>query len=193
MTEITNTYHHGDLRAAVIEIALAEIETTGFEALSLRKLAKKLGVSHQAPYKHFPNKEALLADLATVGYQMLERKTRASSSRVSDGQKKLVSAGKAYVHFVTSHPQLSAVMFGNRNRLQQFPHLMQAASEALGALREIIQSGQDQHTLVEADADLMTMVAWATVHGLALIKVSGGAGETQVERVVDLLIQGLGT
>src|SRR5690349_3579164 len=98
-----STYHHGDLRPALLKAAGRVLEKEGPAALSLRELARRAGVSHNAPYRHFADREALLAALAADGFRMLGEVLGVASSR---------HRGEAYVRFALEHPQLFRLMFG---------------------------------------------------------------------------------
>ena len=97
------TYHHGDLRAAVLAAAGKLIEKEGVAGLSVREAARRAGVSHNAPYRHFPDRDALLAALAAEGFTQLEKALEKRSGR---------ELGEAYVRFALAHPQRFRLMFG---------------------------------------------------------------------------------
>jgi len=91
-------YHHGDLREALLAVARRVLATAGPEALSLRELARALDVSHNAPYRHFPTREALLAALAAEGFRELSRRTREAMEQVPP-ERRMTVRGAAYVGF----------------------------------------------------------------------------------------------
>src|ERR1700674_5400381 len=98
-----STYHHGDLPAALLRAAGKTLEKHGPAGLSLRAAARRAGVSHNAPYRHFPGREALLAALAAEGFAMLAERLRGQPGR---------AMGEAYVRFALEHPQRFRLMFG---------------------------------------------------------------------------------
>src|SRR5947209_18285401 len=98
-----STYHHGDLPAALLRAAGRTLEKQGMGALSLRETARRAGVSHNAPYRHFPDREALLAALAAEGYTILGEQLRGKPAR---------EMGEAYVRFALDQPQRVRLMFG---------------------------------------------------------------------------------
>jgi AcrR family transcriptional regulator len=143
-------YHHGDLRAQLLREAGELLEKEGLAALSLREVARRAGVSHNAPYRHFPDRDSLLAALAEEGYQRfgnaLEKRPRREM-------------GEAYVDFALAHPQRFRLMFGGR-----IPGKDHRAYEALK------KSFGD---LGEEDAGYAAAAAWGLVHGLAHLLLDG--------------------
>lgn len=160
MTERRNngSYHHGDLRNALRQSAREILEEEGLPALSLRAVARRVGVSHAAPYRHFPNHEALLADLAVEGFSEL-REAIASAGAAPGGQAdKMAEIGAAYMRFAVRRPALARLMFGSQmpNR-SDFPPLGEAA-EAVGA--EIGKALGDS---------VLGLAVWGAVHGLTML------------------------
>src|SRR5215469_14061638 len=98
------TYHHGDLRAALVKAAVVEIERSGYENLSLRELAASLGVSRAAPYRHFADRRALLAAIAAAGFDELTAIHRNANGKTP--QARLAAAGRGYLAFAAERPQL---------------------------------------------------------------------------------------
>ena len=146
------TYHHGDLRAAILRAAGRQLEKQGVGAVSLRAAARRAGVSHNAPYRHFPDREALLAALAAEGFRRLAETLAAGSAR---------DTGEAYVRFALAHPNRFRLMFGGGLSLASHPGLRagsQAAHEAF--LSALV-------TLGIGDPARAAAAAWSLVHGLA--------------------------
>jgi AcrR family transcriptional regulator len=106
-----STYHHGDLRAALLTAAAAEIERIGYENLSLRELAESLGVSRAAPYRHFADRRALLAAVAADGFDRLTAIYRNAIANETKPQGRLAAAGRGYLAFAAERPQLFRLMF----------------------------------------------------------------------------------
>src|SRR5512138_2858982 len=120
-----STYHHGDLPAALLKAAGRTLEKQGIGALSLRETARRAGVSHNAPYRHFPDREALLVALAAEGFAMLGERLQGKPGR---------EMGEAYVRFALEQPQRFRLMFGGVLPLGKYPELGAAAKAAHGAL-----------------------------------------------------------
>src|SRR5579863_2016700 len=104
-------YHHGDLRAALLQAAAAEIERGGYEALSLRELAASLGVSRAAPYRHFVDRRALLSALAAHGFDELTAIHQRAGRKSGSARERLAAAGRGYLAFALARPQLFRLMF----------------------------------------------------------------------------------
>src|SRR5215467_8580881 len=98
-------YHHGNLRQALLAKALTSLQKGGVEQLSLRELARSLEVSQAAPYRHFPDKESLLAELAAQGFRDLARDMRASMQGEDEAAAALQATGLSYIRFATGHPE----------------------------------------------------------------------------------------
>lgn len=152
------SYHHGDLRNAMRKSARAILEEEGLAALSLRAVARRAGVSHAAPYRHFPSHEALLADLAADGFAELRDAIAAAGAMPGDRADKIAAIGAAYVRFTVRHPALARLMFGSQiaNR-SDFP-VLGAAADALGA--EFGKALEDS---------VLGLAVWSAVHGLAML------------------------
>jgi AcrR family transcriptional regulator len=158
MTIEPRRYHHGDLRSTLLDAARAILEQEGLGALSLRAVARRAGVSHAAPYRHFPSHEALLAELAIEGFADL--KGSLSKACPADGptDDRIAKIGGAYMRFVAQRPALVRLMFGPQlpNR-ESFSSLAAAAD---GVADEIGATLQDP---------ALGLAVWAAVHGLAVL------------------------
>lgn len=150
------SYHHGDLRPCILAAAAQLLEHKGAEALSLREASRLAGVSHAAPYRHFPSKDALLTALATQGFKRF-REELAAAER-SGG---LRGRGEAYVRFALANPQLFRLMFSARVKLSSDAGLREQASLAFGGLQQAIS------THAGKEAPFAAIAAWALVHGLS--------------------------
>jgi len=196
------TYHHGDLRHALIDAALALISETQRWDFSLREVARRAGVSHNAPYAHFPDKSALLAAVGVRGYERRRGATLAAADGCPTAGEALVAIGKAYINFGlrnVAHYRLM-LMLGQAPAVNgQVPEPIRAAAdEARGLLREIILRGSRDGTLAvdpdNADEVAAAVVsAWSLVHGFTLLAINGfAARETDLEtdRLIDLVLLG---
>jgi len=171
-----NRYHHGDLPRALLDAALHIVETQGTEALTLRAVARLAGVSQAAPYRHFANKEAILAAVAEDGFRSLITAMRQSVQDCGDlPLARLRAVGLGYVTFATSHPSHFRVMFGrDMADRSAFPTLRQVASDTLAMVVDAIADCQ-RAGLVRSEepaADL-ALTAWSSVHGLSALLIDG--------------------
>jgi AcrR family transcriptional regulator len=172
-TDREKPYHHGDLRAALIRAGLAILAEEGIQALSLRAAARRAGVSHAAPYRHFADKEALLAAIAEEGFNMFAAEVEAARARYPGSpREQLEETAWAYVRFALAHPDHLRVMFGGSiEDPQAYPGLREAGSRAFAVLVDIIRAGQDAGTIIAGEARLLAVVAWTQVHGLSLLLI----------------------
>lgn len=168
-------YHHQNLRAALIEAGLAILAEEGAEALTLRAAARRVGVSHNAPYRHFADKEALLAAIAEEGFETLAAAlARAVAPYADDPRRAFEEAGWAYVQFALAHPDHLRVMFsGIAPDPQAHPTLGAAGTRAFGRLVGVIEAAQLAQVFVATPARKIAVAAWAMVHGLALLLTGG--------------------
>jgi AcrR family transcriptional regulator len=183
----TKAYHHGDLRTALLQAASRMLENEGLESLALREVARRAGVSHNAPYRHFPQREALLAALAAEGFAQLGQ---AQQKAAAVGG--LRGMGEAYVQFALEHPQRFRLMFGGQVQIAKHPALREVAGRMFDRL-----SGALAERVPEAEgARDSSIAAWALVHGLALLllddriatpAVHGKAGRDRAQFVRDVL------
>jgi len=162
-----STYHHGDLRSAMLRAAGKVLEKEGLAGLSLRDLARRAGVSHNAPYRHFPDRDSLLAALAAEGFQQLGEAMQGRSGK---------EMGEAYVRFALDNPERFRLMFGGAVPIAKYPELQAAASATHAALVEAFKD----HPRPEVAA----AAAWALVHGLAHLKLDGHLAAQSAAEVI---------
>jgi len=169
-------YHHGELRRALVETALLVVERDGVGALSLRDLARRLGVSHAAPAHHFVDRAALLAEIAREGFDRLTAAMSAAAQPARDPRERLDVIGRAYVRFALEHPAFFRVMFGREvSDLADPPAALGEAGERsfavlLGAVDAILAS----HRAPERPpADAVAFTCWCIVHGAAMLWIDG--------------------
>ncbi|MFE9726559.1 TetR/AcrR family transcriptional regulator [Streptomyces sp. NPDC005794] len=156
------TYHHGDLRRAVLTAALDVIAADGPDALSLRDLARRAGVSHAAPAHHFKDRTGLLTAVAAEGYALFADALAAAPD--------LQERGVAYVRFAAAHPAHFQVMFRPELHRADDPALLAAKARATEALRAGVGGLPGA---VEDDARLTGVAAWSLAHGFATLLLSG--------------------
>lgn len=174
MTGSEKAYHHGDLRAALLEAAEEELIEKGRDRFSLRSVAKRAGVSHAAPAHHFGDVKGLLAALAASGFQRFLNVQKARQAAApSDPEEQLLQAGLGYIDFALAHPALFRLMFGKSWAEISDPALKTSAEAAFTHLLQNVAAvtGGDPET----DPRTRTSVAsvWAMVHGLADLMIGG--------------------
>lgn len=188
MLRMAHRYHHGDLRAALLERAERVLEEHGSAALSLRELARDIGVSHAAPNRHFRDKSALLDALALRGFQRLgdhlEQATQQGSFTV-----RLTAFSTNYVHFALANPELIELMWARKHGPQD---LRDAVRAACAAPISMILEAQASGEVVNADTQRIGLAVFAMAHGYADLAANGvlereRVAETLAEGVVDLM------
>lgn len=169
-----NRYHHGDLSRALLQEALRTIEKGGVAALTMRAVGKKLGVSRTALYRHFADKSALLAAVATEGFRTLRLQTEDAWATHGGGRAGFEAMGETYVQFAVAHPSHYRVMFGGHVR-DASPD-SDLAKEGAGAFQVLVDAlvSQQAQGLVRRDNPLaLAQYIWANVHGIAMLAIDG--------------------
>src|SRR5262252_1762951 len=169
-------YHHGDLPRALLDAALHIVGSDGAEGLRLRAVARRAGVSQAAPYRHFANKEALLAAVAEEGFRALVSAMRGAIEASGDNPlARLRAVGLSYVDFATRHPAHFRVMFGREMAdCSASPALRQVAAQTFDIVVQAIADCQRAGVArAEEPAQDLALTAWSSVHGLAALLVNG--------------------
>jgi AcrR family transcriptional regulator len=166
-----STYHHGDLRAALLTAAAAELERIGYENLSLRELAASLGVSRAAPYRHFADRRALLAALAVEGFDGLTAIYRKANGTGKTPETRLAASGRAYLAFAADRPQLFRLMFSSDlfSAGPPEPTLIRAAGNCYEVFESLVAA-----TLDDPDEDAIkatTVALMSSTYGFALLRM----------------------
>lgn len=191
------SYHHGNLRRALIDEALATIQAEGVDALTLRAIGARLGVSRSALYRHFTDKRALLTTVATEGFTALREKLLAAWEEGGRNGAAFRAMGAAYVRFAIENPSYYRVMFGGFvDQEARDPDLATEAMAAFQVLVDALASLQRDSVLRDDDTELMATYVWALVHGMAMLGIDGhlreqGAVEELVHYAVERLHTGI--
>ena len=165
-------YHHGDLRQALVRSALEILSEAGVGGLSLRAAARRARVSAMAPYRHFADKEALLAAVAEYGFRELAARLTAATATAADRRGGLAALGVAYVLFACDQPSLFKLMFGPTiEKKSAHPALDDAGCACFNALRQAVAAAK----FFEGDPDGgdVSLACWSLVHGLSALIVEG--------------------
>jgi len=169
------TYHHGDLRRALTQAAIALIAESGPEAFTLREAARKVGVDHAAAYRHFADKRALLVAVAEDGFVTLaDRMQRALAGVAPDlPEARLQRLSGAYVRFALAHPSQFQVMLGPRlNEDGRFPSLEAAIAQPFGLVRDEMARAVATGAFAPADPRELAVGLWTLAHGYATLVLS---------------------
>ncbi len=161
-----------DLRAKLLESSLDLIAKEGIEGFSMREVARRAGVSHQAPYHYFQDREAILAEIVTEGFARLRDDMIAALGAFEDPHARLTAIGKAYLRFALEHPAHFKLMF--RSELVQQERHVEAKACAQAAFDVLVSVVGDVASKGGKPADLtLVIAAWSTVHGLATLMLEG--------------------
>lgn len=170
--ERSRGYHHGNLKASLIEAGLAALAQSEADDLSLRQLAKDVGVSANAAYRHFEDKDALLSAMAAEGFRRFARAQQDAVAQVPQPEDRLKASGRAYVAFAQAHPALYRLMFQRLSCVVTDPDLAHSALSGMSVLLEATSSML--HAPV--DDERVRVVAagcWSLVHGLSALSQGG--------------------
>jgi AcrR family transcriptional regulator len=165
-------YHHGNLRAELVRLGLEELERNDKDDLSLRDIAEKAGVSKTAPYRHFADKNALLAAITTEGFRRFgDRLKEVLDRREGDGTRVITEMCRVYLMFARSNPKLYHLMFSSFGRLLEDPLCAQEGRRSLDQLREAVKIWLPQSPAEEIETRVIAI--WGYIHGLASLSLEG--------------------
>ena len=189
------SYHHGNLRAALLARAETVLAESGVAGLSLRGLARDLGVSHAAPSRHFRDREAVLGALVTGGFTELNQRMQAAADAVGTVQQRLAALGGAYLGYAVEHPALLELMFATKHSDSSSQELRELGERSLEIAAELLAEGQSVAVVRPGDPIRLAQVAFATMHGLAALAAGGLLDNTPLdeaaELATDVLLAGL--
>jgi AcrR family transcriptional regulator len=194
------SYHHGDLRSALVSAGVELLAEQGVEALSLREVARRAGVSHAAPYRHFNDKQALLTAIAEQGFRMLNELVRSTAGRDYPSESARLKAALAgYLEFGRSHPHHAELMFGALARIKP-AHLEEAALGAFDGLVELVGRAMKHTNPTDPrDPRLVALGLWGQTHGFLALSahvdfaslVSGGGAVDIAREAVSMTVDAL--
>jgi len=172
MAEISDdspgTYHHGDLRLAILKAACDHLQRGNAETLSLRALAREIGVSQTAPYRHFESKNALFAGIATWGFQILSGEMQASLADQVSPVESFLTLGRCYLDFSREHAEKYQLFFDSSLvDFGVYPRLQEASGVCFDHLLEVIRLGKQQGLFVEREEEEIAAIIWSGLHGMA--------------------------
>lgn len=183
------SYHHGDLRNACVRSALELLEEGGLDAITLRAVAERAGVSRSAPYRHFPTKRALLAAAAAAGFRHMNAAIIEARDGTGDDPRARLTAGCiAYARFGVGHSHLYRLMFAgdfcegplfdHRTPVEEseFPELIEAGNEAYDSLVEGLAEAQAQGALRAREPRSQALAIWAMMHGVMSLYLDNRTG-----------------
>ena len=172
LVEAKKSYHHGDLRAALLEAGFKLLEDRKAEGLGLREVAREVGVSPTAIYRHFPDKSALMMALAHEGLERLGVAQQRAAKKAGGGRAALVARGVMYVRFAAENPALFRLIFSYAPPIDLLDAELDDVGSAMKGLREGIYEEMPIQ-FSEGEKKAATLHAWSLVHGLAELLLNG--------------------
>jgi AcrR family transcriptional regulator len=163
------SYHHGDLKAALKKAALKLVRQKGPGGFSLNEASRLAGVTVGAPYRHYADKDALLAELICDGNAILSQEVRAAIRRASKVRDQMLEAGMAYLRFSANHADYFSLMFNSGINKSAYPEVRQSAEEAFCTISDLTRQSESTAEV----AYLRAISAWALIHGLATLNAEG--------------------
>ncbi len=199
-TDALRGYHHGDLRNACIEAALALIEEEGLAAVTLRAVSERVGVSRSAPYRHFKDKRYLLAACAAEGFRVMERMVReAADAAQGNAVEQFIAGSLAYARFGSRHPRLYQLMLSSDLGDSEFSELAETSGAAFQVPVSLLAEAQREGMVKQADPRLQAFALWSALHGVVNLHIDsrptwvfdGEALEENIRGILAVLWEGL--
>jgi len=168
-------YHHGDLKNALIKAGVEILSKEGIEGLSLRKVAQRAGVSHSAPYSHFPDKQSLIAAISTEGFNQLYAELDAAVvAYPKDAKKQLQQGVLAYVQFALENVDTFKIMFsGVLEKEKEYPAFVDISHKTFQRVVDVVRACQEAGILRSTPAEMMAVAVWGQVHGIVSLALEG--------------------
>jgi len=167
------SYHHGDLRRALLDATLPLVQTHGVQGFTLRQAARAAGVSHNAPYRHFASRSQLLVTLATEGQQLLLKSLQSRLAGLADARTRLDRLGIAYLDFARTHEPLFRVMFSSEVYQNRSPELTAAQDGTFQFFCTELRNAEEAGLIRPGQADRGALVGWSAIHGATLLLLDG--------------------
>jgi AcrR family transcriptional regulator len=167
----TGKYHHGNLRQALLEAALGLLTEGGAAALTLREAARRAGVTHAAPYRHFADKNALLAAVSEEGFRLLSQEMQSQQNQHDDSVERLQALVVGCVNFATHNPTRFRVMFDPEIIALRAPLLQEAIARSFELLVGAVIACQEAKRIRTGNPHEIAYSLWALVQGLAHVSI----------------------
>lgn len=180
----SKNYHHGDLKNALIKSGVEILAKEGIGKLSLRKVARKAGVSHTAPYSHFSDKQSLIAAISTEGFQRLSKALdSAIKSHKDNPQKQLIEGAQAYVKFALANKDIFKIMFSSAlEKEKEYPAFVEVSQKTFQQVVDIVRACQEAGIIKFGEADVIAVIIWGQVHGVITLALESQIPHTVLEK-----------
>ena len=194
MTE--RSYHHGNLREALLDRAWESIDAGGVDALSLRQLARDVGVSHGASARHFSDRTALLDAVAVAGFTRMNEALAAAVEQAAPFGERLRAAGLAYIGFAVAHPAILEVMYKAKHQFDASGELRERSRASMSMVVAFVAAAQAAGEIPTGDAERRALVIFASVHGVAALATAdlldGVPWQDAAEATIEVILGSLG-
>lgn len=169
-----DNYHHGNLRLALLNAAIEQIKEVGVEKLSLRGIARTVGVSQTAPYRHFKDKNHLLADVAAQAFTELSERNRSLIKPDASAMNNIQTVAMDYLQYAIKNPEKYRLLFGNtvQNR-RSYPNMVEAGEQSFQILIDQVERGIESGEFISGCSLLLANTLWTQVHGAASLILDG--------------------
>jgi len=176
-------YHHGDLKNALIKAGVEILSKEGIEGLSLRKVAQRAGVSHSAPYSHFPDKQSLIAAISTEGFNQLYAELDAAVLAYPKSPKKQLQQGAlAYLQFALNNTDTFKIMFsGVLEKEKEYPAFVEISHKTFQRVVDVVRACQGAGIMRATPPEMMAVAAWGQVHGIVSLALEGQISHTVLD------------
>lgn len=192
-----NSYHHGDLRQAIIDAACRHLRLEHPDSLSLRALAREIGVSQTAPYRHFDSRNALFAAIAASGFRLLEQELLDALNETQSVQENLIQTGLVYLEFAEQHAEKYQLFYDNSLvDFDEYVELQEAGVRCFDLLLRQIRLGIGQGVFKPGNEEELCALFWSGLHGMASLRrmpnfvdapVAGAAAEVPAAKAINYL------
>lgn len=181
----TKKYHHGDLKNALINAGVEILSKEGIGGLSLRKVAQRAGVSHNAPYSHFPDKQSLIAAISTEGFNRLYNELDAAISTHSKNPKRQLQEGaRAYLQFALNNTDTFKIMFsGVLEKEKDYPAFVEISYKTFERVVDVVSACQKAGVLNSDSAEVMAVAIWGQIHGIVSLFLEGQISHTVLDKI----------
>jgi len=168
----THSYHHGDLRQALVDEAAAETARAGHRSVTIREVARRVEVSHTAAHYHFPTREALLCAVAERGFGEMTAALEAALAETADPNARFAALGRGYVAWATAHSGIYQLMFSAETADQRdFPSLREAGERMFQLLVDSLAACQRSGDIRPGAPTELALTAWSSAHGIASLLI----------------------
>jgi AcrR family transcriptional regulator len=165
-------YHHGDLRSALVLAGLELLSTRSADDISLREVARAVGVSATAVYRHFPDKQALVFAMCEQGAQQLSAEQRKAMEEAGRGKKGFEAAGRAYILFALANPALYQLMMATKSSVDHYDTNGNAMGDAMQLLKDCVADVLPKKATA-MEHKVAALHAWSMVHGISMLMIDG--------------------